>query len=129
MKRILLIALFVGAFAVPAVAAPGSPTLTIIPTLVHVGDTVIGSGCGYQPGHWYEMDTYGPNGSTDGTLDSINSSRVDSAGCIQGVLLNPAAAIGVYSIYVYDCGAKGTGNGCAYGHHKVVLDVDFQVLL
>jgi hypothetical protein len=74
------------------------------------------------------MDTYGPNAAVDGPLDSSNINRVGSDGCISGTLLNPARASGPYSVYVYDCGAKSTGIGCAYGSHtKVLLDEDFTV--
>jgi hypothetical protein len=111
-----------------ASAGNGTPTLGISPSAPVVGDVVTAFGCGYQPYHWYEMDTYGPNATVDGPLDSTNIGRVNANGCVSGTLLNPATTAGEYSVYVYDCGAKGTGIGCAYGNHtRLLVDVDFAV--
>jgi hypothetical protein len=132
MTRFLAV-LFATAVAIVAASAgsasPGAPTFTISPAPAYVGDYVTGSGCGYQPSHWYEIDTYGPNTTVDGPLVSSSSTRADDTGCLNVPLLSPARAAGAFSTYVFACSAKGSGNGCGYGSGgKLIVDVDFEVL-
>jgi len=115
--------------SVGAASASTSQSLVLAPSSPSVGDVVTGDACGLTPSHWFEMDTYGPNTTVDGPLDTTHVGRISADGCTGTLaLLNPAQIAGAYSVYIYDCGGKGTGIGCAYGSHKrVLVDLDFTV--
>jgi hypothetical protein len=107
--------------------AASSPTIQISPSPTYVGNQVTFSGCGYKATQAYDLQVWN---ASDTILYAEGRNRADASGCISwlgsgGYFIPPTA--GIYSAYVYPMSAKASGPG-DYGHHKAILDFDFEVL-
>jgi hypothetical protein len=126
----LIMALVYELVVAVAQSAGNTPTLTITPSPVYVGDSVSFLACGLQPSKYYDLAVWD---ATDTTLyaDGVQRAGLDSCVAFNsdgfgGPFFQPTAA-GDYSAYVYACSNRALA--CNYGSHlsNPVIDADFTV--
>jgi hypothetical protein len=131
MKRLIVLPLVLMFLSIAEIATAGETnTLFIDPTPTYVGDHVFLSGCGYGANKDVSFFVQAP--SQMGTLEYFVAItvRMDANGCFN------THDIPFYNGYVpfepgLWCvqGLYKTGSGVGdYGHHKAIVELDYEVL-
>jgi hypothetical protein len=116
-------ALFVALILVAAAQARSAATVTVTPSPAHVGDELVFAGCGYGPSKDIQLEVYAP-GDVDTNQGLITRTGTDGCFDSTGVFSYTPPAPGTYAAYVFPKTGSGVG---VYGHHKPLVDYDFDV--
>jgi hypothetical protein len=123
MNKLLALLAIASVFLLGASAA--AVTLVVTPSEIHVGDSVEFAGCGYGAGKDILLIVEPPEG-----YDWGFQTRMDADGCFDTAtndIIPPfvPTVAGEHEAYVYPSTGSGVGT---YGHHKALVEYDFEVL-